>query len=165
MKEKIWDLKPAGDGAPVLVPMHGVDANEAISRHPERYTRIAPEGTVEHDIEQKRVAKERALAELKREENEELSKVAREKRDAVDGVNARKREEARQAEDARVEREKAETPPNRDGELQQIEAGANQEAARIRAEFEKRRLEIEANPPEPTVEPVEQPVVQAGDQS
>ena len=143
MKENIWDLKPFGGGRPVLVSMHGVDANESIERDPERYTRVAPEGTVEYDLEQKRVAKADAVAKLKREENEALSEVARKRREKVDEIQAKKREEARAAEEKRLEREKAETPPNHEGDLQQIHAEATQEELQIKADFATRRAELE----------------------
>lgn len=41
--ERIWDLKPDDGGAPVLVVVG--NPNEAIARHPERYSRKAPVAT------------------------------------------------------------------------------------------------------------------------
>ena len=76
MTELIWDLTPDGGDHPVLIEMqHSVDANEAIERHPERYTRAAPEGSVEYEIEQRRVARNAELAEIAASENEALNKI------------------------------------------------------------------------------------------
>src|ERR1700744_4547168 len=98
MKMTIWDLKPEGGSKPVLIEKDAVDAREAIARDPERYTDVAPEGTVEHEQAEQKRARDAALADVRREENEALSKLHAERREKIDGIRREERE-ARAAEE------------------------------------------------------------------
>jgi hypothetical protein len=156
MKQKIWDLKPDGGGAPIAILMEAVDAREAIARHPERYSDVAPKGTVEFERAEKDRATADALADVRRQENEALSQINAERREAVDAIRKQERE-ARVAEEERLRAEQEERDgkvrlQNRQGEIDQINQQHLQEETRIRAHFAAKRDQVLKSEPEP--EPV-----------
>ncbi len=87
---KIWDLTPEGAGPPVEVIVG--NPNEAIANHPERYTRKAPDGTVQA-----------AIAKRDRERSAAMAKIDEEAR-----AKAAEIEQARQAKLATIATEQAE---------------------------------------------------------
>lgn len=182
-KHKIWDLTPEGGGRPVLMEMHSVDASEAIARNPERYTRFAPEGTVEHELDQRRVARNEELRKIAASENEALGKIAADRRAAIDAIKHEQHEATvAETERLRKEREEKEGVPavsDRKGEIDQINQKAAQAQARVRIEHDEKRAEIlnkpaepidakppeEINPSEPVKTEPEQSEYFSGDQS
>lgn len=146
MKQKIWDLKPDGGGAPVLIEMYSVDAAAAVENHPQRYSREAPEGTVEHEIAAKKRDRDAKLAEVRKQEIEEQAKVNADRRAKVDAIRKEERDaELAEEERLRVEKEEADgkvKSTSRQGEIDQINREAKLATDRIKLDHDRKRDEI-----------------------
>lgn len=144
---KIWDLTPDGGGPPMQVVVG--NPNEAISRHPDRYSRTPPDGTAQAELAKRRDEERLHVAEIEKEKRERLEAIAKERQAALDEIAKKEAEDvkaaqAKKAEDDKKAAEEAGVVPSRDGEKQAIEAHAD--AAAELAQHEA-SLKIAARPP------------------
>jgi chemosensory pili system protein ChpA (sensor histidine kinase/response regulator) len=149
MMRHVWDLLPEGGGRPIKMQLHATDVSEAIERHPERYSLFAPEGTVEHEIEQRKQARATEIAKIAQAEQEALAKIATDKQAKIDAIRKEQADAAKaEAERVAAEQAKAEGPVavNRQGEINQIEAEAADAAARVRIDAERERDKLAKTP-------------------
>lgn len=148
--ERIWDLMPDGGGPPVQVVIG--NPNEAIAAHPERYTRVAPDGTVHAQIAKRNAEKAEARAAIEKEKNDKLAEIAKERQARLDAIakeesdartDALELRRAKAAEEAKKDGEVI----SREGEKQAVEAEAKAAADLAQHEADQKKKELEAGPP------------------
>lgn len=154
MHEKIWDLTPDGGGPPVQVVVG--NPNEAIAAHPERYTRKAPDGTVQAAIADADAEKGAARAAIEQKKREKLAAIAKqqsEKMAAIDKEQAEAKTAAltKQREDAAKTAKESGDVPSRDGEKAAIEAEAHAAAELAQQEADQELAALDAAPSRPLV--------------
>lgn len=146
---KIWDLTPEGGGPPVQVVIG--NPNEAIAAHPERYTRVPPDGTAAAAKAQRDAAQAEARAAIAKEEREALAKIAKDRQDKLDAL-AKEQGAARtkalevQREEQKAELAKTGAVPSVDNHVAAIEAEAAAAAEVVAHEAEEKRRAIESQP-------------------
>lgn len=154
--EQIWDLTPDGGGPPVQVTVG--NPREAIRAHPQRYTRVAPDGTAQAEMAKRKAADSQKYAAINKELNDKLGEIAKARQDKLDAI-AKEQADARIAaleKQRGLDKKAAEDSgvvPSRDGEIAAVksEAAAAAEMAELEAAEKRRALDAGAPTPAPTV--------------
>lgn len=149
---KIWDLTPEGGGPPVQVVIG--NPNEAIAAHPERYTRVPPDGTAAKAVADRDAAQAEQRAQIAKDEREALAKIAKERQDKLDALAKEQGEAktaalAKQREDEKAELAKTGAVPPTDNRVAAIEAEAAAAADLVAHEAEQKRVALAAQPVAP----------------
>lgn len=154
MHEKIWDLTPDGGGPPVQVIVG--NPNEAIAAHPERYTRKAPDGTVQAAIADADAEKAAARAAIEQKKRDKIAAIGMEhskKLAAIEKEEAEAKGVAlqKQRDDAAKTAKEAGDVPSRETEKAAIESEAHAAAELAQREADQELAALDAAPPRPLV--------------
>lgn len=149
---KIWDLTPEGGGPPVEVIVG--NPNEAIAAHPERYTRKAPDGTVQAAIAKRDRDRAAMLAKIDEEARAKSAEIEQ-KRQAKLAEIAKGQAEAKKAAlekdraAATEEAAKSGAVPDRSAEVAAVNAEADGLHALAQHEAEEKKKAALAAPSAP----------------
>lgn len=147
MSEKIWDLTPEGGGEPCQVDIG--NPSEAIAAHPERYTRKAPDGTVQAAIAKRDAERAAKVAAIEAEKNAKFSEIAKAKQAKLDAIA----KEAADAKKTQLEKDRAATEkaakdsgivPDRRGQIAAIESEANAASELAQHEADEKKKVLDA---------------------